>query len=95
MRSCKRASACSNSDSVLSNSDIGSLTKDHEVRIGDLPVTCSVILSFHEKTAASNLFMVSSKLGSDFRPSELNISSADLDEVKTLYISSPRLALPD
>lgn len=93
---CKSTSARSNSDSVLSISDNGSLMKDQDVRTGDLPLTCSVILSFQENTAASSLLMTSRALCSDFRLSELTISSAEfVSAVKTLYSSSPRLAFPD
>ena len=70
--------------------------KDHDVRTGDLPLSCSIILSFQENTAASSLLMTSRALCSDFRLRELSISSAELDSaVKTLDSSSPRLAFPD
>lgn len=70
--------------------------KDHDVRTGDLPLTCSVILSFHENTAASNLLMTSRALCSDFSWRALSISSTEFESaVKILYSSSVRLAFPD
>ena len=93
---CKRASARNRINSILSSSVVGSFMKDHDVRTGDLPLTCSVILSFHANTAASSLLMASRALCSDFRLRELSISSAELDSaVSTRYSSSPRFAFPD
>lgn len=91
-----RVFAQSTSDSVLSSSDIGSLMNDQDVLVGDLPPNCLTIFSLQASTAASNLLMLSRASCSDLKFRDLSISSGDLcPEVKTLYSSSPKFALPD
>jgi hypothetical protein len=79
LRWCRRASARSTNNSILSISDIESFMMDHDVRTGDLPLTWSVTFTFQANIAASNLLMTSRAQCSNFKLRELSVLSDELD----------------